>query len=339
VPEISDVYGKLLEVMKSQQSKYLGPILAKLITPQQAELLLQLPASAGELAAKFQRNEGEIAGQLEDMIRKGMVIPRVRDGKTSYFFVRSILQFHDSTGVYEPVEKEVEDLWRQWRETEVYDLCREWDALPIPIMRVFPSRSAVKDDAGILPHEDLWAIAARAKKIAVVKCVCRHLLKRCSKPVEVCLTFDAAAEYALRRGVGRQLSYDESLELMRRCEEEGMVPSNLNSQRVTAMCFCCSDCCIFIQPQLQYGYRLLSPSRYEAEADPDLCSECQECVGRCQFGAIEMWGDGSSKRQWAVVDPGKCYGCGVCVIKCPSGAMSIKLVRPPEHIPEQGPRY
>lgn len=335
----SSIYKNLLTRLEFPDSRYLGQILEELVTPSQAELLLELPGSAGQLAAKVQRSEKTVTEQLEDMIRKGLVIPREKNGETTYHVVKSVLQFHDSSGIYEAGGERLLDLWRQWRETEVYELCREWERMPIPMARVFPLRNAVRDDEELLPYEDLHAIIKGAREIAVVNCVCRFLLRRCDKPLEVCLTFDRAAEYALRRGAGRKITTEEALEILDLCEEEGMVPSNLNNSRVTAMCFCCSDCCIFLQPLLDYGYRLLSPSRFQAEVDHLLCIGCGKCVERCPFQAIAMETDDSSGEERPVVDQQKCYGCGACVIKCPSDALTLRLVRPPEHIPQKGFRY
>jgi ferredoxin len=38
------------------------------------------------------------------------------------------------------------------------------------------------------------------------------------------------------------------------------------------------------------------------------------------------------------VDAEKCMGCGSCVVSCVNGARSMKVVRPPEHIPPQAER-
>lgn len=64
------------------------------------------------------------------------------------------------------------------------------------------------------------------------------------------------------------------------------------------------------------------------------CSGCQECMDRCPFEAIDMERPEGSKKYKAVVDPEECFGCGVCVVGCKDEALRMKMVRPPDHIPE-----
>jgi len=78
-------------------------------------------------------------------------------------------------------------------------------------------------------------------------------------------------------------------------------------------------------------------TRFIAQIDEDACIGCQICVDRCQFDAIDMVkpeGNGKSKKLKAKVDPEACFGCGVCVLGCKeANAMTMKTVRPPDHIP------
>ncbi|MDY6822909.1 MAG: ATP-binding protein [Thermodesulfobacteriota bacterium] len=51
-----------------------------------------------------------------------------------------------------------------------------------------------------------------------------------------------------------------------------------------------------------------------AKIDPDRCTQCGDCLERCQFGAIS---------EDFVVDKISCEGCGVCVHFCPAGAIDF----------------
>lgn len=103
------------------------------------------------------------------------------------------------------------------------------------------------------------------------------------------------------------------------------------------MCNCCTDCCMIYEPLNRFQVpvsKCVVKSRYEARVDQDDCTGCQDCVERCFFDAIEMVTQDGSKKLRAAVDVDKCMGCGVCVLKCEPQALSLKLVRPPEHIPQ-----
>jgi len=58
--------------------------------------------------------------------------------------------------------------------------------------------------------------------------------------------------------------------------------------------------------------------------DADLCTGCETCIERCQFGALSVPED------VCVVDTKRCIGCGVCAIVCPESALEIVRVESPE---------
>ncbi len=59
----------------------------------------------------------------------------------------------------------------------------------------------------------------------------------------------------------------------------------------------------------------------------DLCTGCETCLDRCQFGALSISEDVT------VVDATRCIGCGVCAIVCPEQAMEIVKTELPEKPP------
>lgn len=332
------IYNKLAEKLGLAESRLLPLIFKELVTPHEARLLLELPATPGELSIKFSLNEKRTKEILDRLMVKGIAIPLVKEGVSRYFIVRNALQLHDSSLQYEISEKVI-SLWQEFRENEWYDICKEWGEQPSPGMRVLPFQNTIRERTSMLFPEDMEAVALKAVTIAVVRCVCRIVMKRCSHPLDVCFVFDAGAEFALRRGTGEKIGVDEAHDIFNRCAQKGLVPQAMNRVKVAHLCFCCSDCCIFLQPYLKSGYRLIAPSRYQAVVDERLCNGCQDCVERCQFDAIDMRRIASTRILKASVTPDKCFGCGVCAIKCSPGALSLMLVRPAEHIPQTSSLY
>jgi len=81
--------------------------------------------------------------------------------------------------------------------------------------------------------------------------------------------------------------------------------------------------------------KIWEKSRYMAVVDQDKCIGCQECIDHCQFDAVEMIKPEGSKKLKARIIDDNCFGCGSCVVNCKeTHALSMKCVRPPEHIPD-----
>ncbi|GAG03964.1 unnamed protein product, partial [marine sediment metagenome] len=51
--------------------------------------------------------------------------------------------------------------------------------------------------------------------------------------------------------------------------------------------------------------------------DASACTDCGDCVDRCQFGAREMVKGSLS------FNPDLCFGCGLCVSSCPTNAITL----------------
>jgi formate hydrogenlyase subunit 6/NADH:ubiquinone oxidoreductase subunit I len=119
------------------------------------------------------------------------------------------------------------------------------------------------------------------------------------------------------------ISREEALRIADVCDEAGLVPQPTNSKKVLAVCNCCGDCCGVLRSlkKLPRPAELVL-SNYYAEVDPELCTACETCLGRCQMDAITM-------EQTAAVDTDRCIGCGLCVTTCPSEALSLRP-KPPD---------
>jgi NADPH-dependent glutamate synthase beta subunit-like oxidoreductase/Pyruvate/2-oxoacid:ferredoxin oxidoreductase delta subunit len=61
------------------------------------------------------------------------------------------------------------------------------------------------------------------------------------------------------------------------------------------------------------------PGVTACEVDPDRCRGCGDCEQVCEFGAIQLQGEGDERVAW--IDPLLCQGDGICAARCPAGAI------------------
>jgi Pyruvate/2-oxoacid:ferredoxin oxidoreductase delta subunit len=258
-----------------------------------------------------------------------------------YQFARDIFQLHDATACDVRSDKvwgrELLDLWEDFCQAEWYaDWAKLVETWEMPLWRVVPARKAISKGTKLLPSEDVEAILDKATKFALANCSCRRIATRCDFPADVCLQVNRAAEYAITRGSGKELTRDEAMEIMDVAEEAGLIHSVFNGSAVTnVICNCCADCCIFYYPLTKHGVleKGVAKSRFQAEVDKETCEGCQTCVERCPFEAVEMVKIPGEKKLKAQVILEKCFGCGVCAVGCESEAIKLIAVRPPEYIP------
>ena len=327
------VYQQLAEVIGAGESKLIPRIFESLVDEDQAKVLLAAapPATIDEIAGKTGFRADDVERMTDRLFKKGLIFMSKKEGSTRYYRVRHVMQFHDATAVSLDASRELLDLWKEYMATEwnEYNAMMR-AALPQPVVRVIPVNVTIDSKTQILAFEDVRSIVEGAKNLAVTRCSCRAIDGKCGKPLEVCIQVNRAADYAIQRGTGRKLTEKEAIEIVRMCEEEGLVHVSDNRKAVGhIICNCCDDCCINWFPMMAGLKRFVAPSRFEAQVEAELCSSCGTCSDRCFFNAIRV----ESENDTAVVDPEKCMGCGLCIVTCPADAISLKEVRPPDFVP------
>jgi ferredoxin len=282
-----------------------------------------------ELAEKTGFSKNDIETMIDPLFKKGLLFKSKKPDAIRYYRVRSLLQFHDATILAPNASETFFDLWREYHEKEFKEDHKKIESnLPRSAIRVVPVNIAVEPENRIAPFEDVKQIVANANSLAVTPCTCRVIDGSCGKSLEVCIQINKAADYALERGTGRTLSKDETLEMLKQCEEEGLVHTVSNTRGLGhIICNCCKDCCINWPGERVPGVNFAAPSRFTAVVDADLCTACEECVDRCYFDAIEV--DDVAK-----IDSEKCMGCGLCLVTCPVEAMTLKETRDESYVPE-----
>ncbi|MFB0520632.1 MAG: 4Fe-4S binding protein [Desulfatiglandales bacterium] len=334
---MGDAYAVLAEKLGYGGSERLIKVLKRLMDKEEAEIVASLPCPEADLARKLGEEEEKVNDILSELFKKGVVFMTSK----GYQFARDIFQLHDGTATDVRLDRvwgrDLLDLWEDFCQAEWYaDWAKMVQTWEVPVWRVIPARKAISKGTKLLPSEDVGAILDKATKLALARCSCRRIAERCDLPVEVCLQVNRAAEYAITRGTGKELTKDEAMKVMDIAEEAGLIHSVYNNSRVpNLVCNCCADCCVFYYPLTKYGVleKGVAKSRFQAEVDKATCTGCQTCVERCPFEAVEMVKISGEKKLKSQINSEKCFGCGVCAVGCESEAIKLVEIRSPEHIP------
>jgi Pyruvate/2-oxoacid:ferredoxin oxidoreductase delta subunit len=353
-----DPYNVLMAGLKYPDSHRLKAVLEKLLTPEQARIAAALPGTPEDVAQKTGIDAKTVNKALDDLFYAGVVFPKGDFKDRQYYrFARAIAQLHDasqaSKGRDVVKDKDFYQAWQDFLMNEWYpDRGKLYAKLPQPHSRIVPAYQAIKEIPDILPCEDIRELFKAQGRMAVVPCSCRYRTtavgEHCAHTAEEdlwhCIQLNRGADYALAREAGRELNMEEAVALIDKIEADGLLHIWGNHNALAGgnvSCHCCRDCCMMTVPLDMENVpldKMWQKSRFIAQVDQEACIGCQACVDRCQFDAIEMVKPQGlkSKKLKAKVMAEDCYGCGVCVLGCDKAhALSMKLVRPPDHIPAQ----
>lgn len=198
----------------------------------------------------------------------------------------------------------------------------------LPQMRTIPIAKSLRPQHQVSTYDEVTTLLRQAEApFVVLECICRKKKAISGKPCrvtgrkETCLATGSMAQAALRNGIGREITLEETLATLEANQKEGLVLQPSNTQKAEFICSCCGCCC----GMLGMHQGLPKPvdfwaSNYYAAVDADACNGCGNCEARCQVGAARV----SGKTKKASVDVNRCIGCGLCVPTCPREAISLK---------------
>jgi len=337
------VYERLAEALKMRggaapvvRCREFYALLEELFTPEEAELNAKMPLryiSAAELATETGVNPKEVERLLENMANKALLYSQTRDGVMRYYplpLVPGMFEMQFTTGDVSERAKRLAHLFEDYFNAMTGGRGRAGlytaagTALPFPFFRVITVEQEIPAGYEILTYDTVSKYIDNTEYIAVGTCYCRHhaeLLGRpCDKPKQVCMGFGPAVKGNADRGFGRLLSKQEARDILKRCEQEGLVHITSNTSKyIDLICNCCTCHCGMLQSLKNAPTPgMVATSGFIASLDEGDCSGCGDCVERCPMDTLALDGD------VVALNSERCIGCGLCVSTCPTGALRLE---------------
>ena len=306
------------------------------LTPSDAEIALALPTGVAPFSPvgidtilnKVTLSRDELKAVLERLARKGFLyVGKTSDGQDGYALHKVGFGFPQTffwKGEDTPHARKMALLVAKYFNRKI--IFQAYGSHTKPY-RYIPVGTAVKPNLqGVYPAEMMEQVIAKARRVAVAHCPCRvgyRLVGRgCEHPTEVRMKFDELADYVIDRGLAREITRDEALDVLRLTEKAGLVHFVDNAEGdIKHNCNCCGCACLNVgnirRRKIQRD--TIMATYFMRETDFDECTGCGECAAICPVEAVHMSDD------LPVVDREWCIGCGVCATVCPSAAAVVDI--------------
>jgi len=344
-----DVYTRLAKHLGAlgmgyPETEELIEILRDNFAPQEAGVALAIPtkvipfepATVVEIARHVKLPKKELESILSNLAHRGLLFSKkMKDGTKRYALQQFGYGFPQTffwRGVDTPNAKKMAELVTKYARTE--QLQEVYGDTQTKAFRYIPASPSIEPEShAVFPFEMMEEVIKKVQVIALVHCPCRatvHLMgkKRCDHPLENCMKYDELAEYLIEKGIGKEITKEKALDIIKRSEEAGLVHLVDNAREgIKHTCNCCGCCCWSVGTirRKRIPRDVLMATYFLRETDRERCTGCGQCVEICPVNVVKMEGD------FPVVDQEWCIGCGVCAVPCPAAA--VRLVRKSDAVP------
>jgi Pyruvate/2-oxoacid:ferredoxin oxidoreductase delta subunit len=213
-----------------------------------------------------------------------------------------------------------------WDYKKAVDRGRTPPPREFPAIRVITVDRTISANNKIHTYDQVRTYIDQYRPLAVSTCYCRHQAKlidesgHCGNPDDVCLQFGRGASFVIERGMGREISRDEAMDILDRSEKAGLVHCTNNRQDIDFLCNCCSCHCIILAKALALPEpAMFANSGFKPVFVAENCTACEICIERCPMEALEIVAEAAPS-----VNLDRCIGCGLCASGCPEEAISME---------------
>jgi NAD-dependent dihydropyrimidine dehydrogenase PreA subunit len=336
---IPEVYIQLRDLMNSlafgygaTKEGYEFPLLMRFFSEEDAKHVLEMKPdrffSAEDYASWTGRPVDKARTILDDMSERGLIYRQNRQGQPHLYHVAPVahgfLEFNVGN-----VAKDVAEGKDDWlingknpHAGEIWG--SQWfGSTEVPFFRAIPVNKNIAPNGKTLPYDDAEEIIRSKSKFAVSLCLCRIDTAAAGgyddPRKETCLAFDDMAQYYIDCGIGRELTMQEALDLVRESVEMGYCIHVANSKNAEVMCSCNANVCGLLKASAAFGGDAVKHvSHYRVEIDRGACVGCGACVNICPVEVCSLDQSGKSTTNHDL-----CVGCGQCVIHCAHNARKL----------------
>ena len=322
-------------------SETLYKILSILFSEREAELVSRLPIKpfTAEQASRILKLDlTETRRVLDELAGRAILVDSERDGETTYilpppmagFFEFSMMRLRGDID-----QKVLGELFYEYMNVEEDFIRSLFVRGETQLGRVFVHEPVLSNENAlhVLDYERASEVISTATHRGVGVCYCRHKMmhvgRSCDAPMEICMTFNGAADSLIRHGYARSVEVSEGMELLAQAYERNLVQFGENAREgVSFICNCCGCCCEAMIAARKFG--MLNPvhtSNFLPTVDDSACNGCGKCVTACPVEAMSLVSANDAhdpKRRRAKVDEAVCLGCGVCVRICSRQGLSLR---------------
>jgi ferredoxin len=316
-------------------------ILKMLFSAREAELVSRLPVrpfTAQAAGRAWSMAEPEARKILDRLAGRALLVDFEQDGRRVYalpppmagFFEFSLMRVRDDID-----QKALSELFHQYLNVEedfIRDLFVRGET---GLGRAFVHEPALSagNAVHVLDYERASSVIRDASCRAVGLCYCRHKMlhlgRACDAPLEICMTFGAAAGSLIRHGHAREIDAAEGLDLLQSAYGHGLVQLGENvRENVSFICSCCRCCCEGLLAARRFaGMATIHTTNFIPQVDTAGCTGCGKCVQACPVDAIvpvRFPLPGGRTGQKPCIDEDRCLGCGLCARSCPKEAITLK---------------
>jgi ferredoxin len=305
-----------------------------------------VPMTLNKISTFTGINEDELKIILDEMSNKGLILDIPRKGEFYYMLVPMVVGFFEYTFMRTGDQiklKELSELFERY-----FDSDGGFEAIAgidTKVMRnlVYENVIPVAVETEVLDYEKASEIIRQSGGGSISLCSCRHqashLGKACDAPQETCISLGGAAEWIVRKGLGKPATVEELLKVLEETQKLGLVHLCDNvMNRPTYICSCCGCCCHILKGIKEQKIFAVHSSNFIPSLELESCVGCGICSKRCQIDAITMNEQGNGI-EVPIVNNEVCIGCGVCASFCPTGSLTMSrrpvLYVPPKNIKEK----